>query len=304
MMRLPLAELERRCQKPDHRRIGNWMARRVSRPMALRVTWIVQPWGVSAHLATCLAGLAALASAAAFARGTVDSWLLAAVLLQFWYLLDHVDGQLARLHGTSSLDGVQLDYLMHHLVNLVVPWGVGWGLAGRPFEPIWLAMGLAWSLGLLLVGLVNDTRYKAFIERLKTVEGELLVAGGGPCPPAPAPPIPRRPLRMAAYLVRKACEIHVVMNSLALLAAAQWVLDDRRLLVGRWYLSLMAPLSLLLFAASLFRGVQRGDCEREFSAWYRLPPGSCLTFEAGRWKVESEAAPAAHNAAPGERQDA
>ncbi|HVX58993.1 MAG TPA: CDP-alcohol phosphatidyltransferase family protein, partial [Pirellulales bacterium] len=196
MKRLPLAELERRCQKPDHRRSGNWMARRVSRPMALRVTWIVQPWGVSAHGATCLAALTALASALAFARGTVGSWLLAAALLQLWYLLDHVDGQLARLYGTSSLDGVQLDYLMHHAVNLLSPWGVGWGLAGRPFEPVWLALGLACSLGLLSIGLVNDTRYKAFIERLKTVEGELLVSGG--CRPAPAPPVPRRPLRLAA----------------------------------------------------------------------------------------------------------
>lgn len=304
MTRLPLAELERRCQKPDHRRIGNWMARRVSRPMALRVTWIVQPWSVSAHGVTCLAALTALASALAFARGTVGSWLLAAALLQLWYLLDHVDGQLARLYGTSSLDGVQLDYLMHHAVNLLIPWGVGWGLAGRPFEPVWLVLGLACSLGLLSIGLVNDTRYKAFIDRLKNVEGELLVSGGGGCRPAPAPPVPRRPLRLAAYLVRKACEIHLVMNSLTLLAVVQWLLDDRGLLAGRAYLSLLATGSLLLFAASLVRSLHRGDCEREFSAWYRLPPGHCLTFESGRWKVEREAAPAAdHAAASGGRRN-
>ncbi len=288
MTRLPLAELQRRCQKPDHRRIGNCMARRISRPLALRVTWVVQPWGISAHGATCLAGLTALASAAAFARGTVDSWLLAAALLQLWYLLDHVDGQLARLHGTSSLDGVQLDYLMHHVVNLLVPWGVGWGLSGAEFNPVWLALGMAWSLGLLLVGLVNDTRYKAFIERLKSVEGELLVAGGGGCRPAVAPPAPRGPLRLAAYLVRKGCEIHVVMNSLAVLAVAQGLFDDRGLLAGRAYLSLLAPLSLLLAGASVIRGLQRGECEREFAAWYRAPAGKVLTFEAGRWKLEAD----------------
>lgn len=296
MTRLPLADLERRCQKPNHRRIGNWMARRISRPMALRVTWVVQTWGVSAHGATCLAGLTALASAAAFARGTPGWWLVAAGLLQLWYLLDHVDGQLARLHKAASLDGVQLDYLMHHIVNLLVPWGVGWGLAGPGREGLWLALGLAWSLGLLLIGLVNDTRYKAFIERLKSVEGELLVAGGGGCRSAPAAPVARSPARLASFLARKACEIHVVMNSLSLLAAAEWLGGDRDLLLARAYLSLLAPLSLLVFGAALALGLHRGDCEREFAAWYRAAPGEIVSFEGGRWKVEPD-----RSNSPGER---
>ena len=55
--------------------------------------------------------------------GLACGWIVAAGLLQLWYLLDHVDGQLARLRGTASLDGVQLDFLMHHTVNLLVPLG-------------------------------------------------------------------------------------------------------------------------------------------------------------------------------------
>ena len=43
-------------------------------------------------------------------RGSSSGVVLAH--LAFW--LDHVDGQVARWRGTASLDGVYLDYLMHH----------------------------------------------------------------------------------------------------------------------------------------------------------------------------------------------
>ena len=232
MQRPSLAELDRICQKPQHRRVGNWMARRVSRPMALRVTWLVAPWGVSAHLTTLAAWASGVAAAAALAWGTVGGWLAGAVLLQLWYLLDHVDGQLARLRGTASLDGAELDYLMHHTVNLLVPLGAGFGLFVRNAEPLWLAAGLAWGLGMMLVTLHHDARYKTFIQRLKRLRGCLVVHGGAGDRPQPQPPIPRQPVHLAAWTARKLCETHVVMNLLALVAGGP-VAPGRRRLAGR-----------------------------------------------------------------------
>lgn len=288
MTRLPLAELERRCQKPDHRRIGNWMARRVSRPLALRVTWLVLPWGLSAHATTGLAALAAAAAAVAFGYGSLSSWLLGAALLQLWYLLDHVDGQLARFHGVASLDGVQLDYLMHHVVNLIVPWGLGFGLARPPLGATWLVLGLVFSLGLAAIGLINDTRYKAFIERLKALDGELRVMGGAGGGPAPAAAKARSPLRLAALAARKACEIHVVMNALTALAAAQWLFDDRTLSIARLYVLVMAPGALIVALAAIVRSLRGESCEREFAQWYRPAEGQRLTFDGRRWRIEPE----------------
>ena len=284
-----LAELGHRCQKPDYQRLGTWMARRVSRPLALRVTWLVLPWGVSAHAVTLVAWLCALVAAAMFAAGTIDAWLAAAAMFQLWYLLDHVDGQLARWHGTASLDGVQLDYLMHHTVNLCVPLAVGYGFTAVLDKPRWLVLGLMWGLGLLVIGLLNDTRYKAFIERLKIVEGQLLVIGGGGCRPEEAAPVPRGTLRAAWWLARKACEIHVVMNALTCVALIQWLLDDEVLIGGRILLACMACLAPATAIAVLVRSVRRETAEREFAAWYRLPEGAEMVFDAGRWKVCGQA---------------
>jgi len=304
MKRLPLPELELRCQKPDHRRLGNWMARRVSRPAALRITRVVAPWGISADLATLVAWGTGAAAAAAFGWGTVWGWILGAALLEFWYLLDHVDGQLARLRGTASLDGVQLDYLMHHTLNLLVPLGVGCGLLAATAQPLWAAGGLLWAVSSLLSTLHHDARYKAFIQRLKRLRGQLHVHGGGggraggwrsatghpqqahlgarsaqPQPPA-------RPLRLLAWIARKACEMHVVLNVLALVALGQLLAGDGQLLIGRVYLALMAPTAAAVAAWTIFRSQQGGSAEREFAAWFRVPPGHELVFCEGWWIVQ------------------
>lgn len=262
------------------------MARRISRPAALRLTQIAVAWGLSANQATLLAWVCGVAAAAAFGWGTVAGWLLGAGLLQLWYLLDHVDGQLARLRGTASLDGAGLDYLMHHTINLLVPLGVGYGLFARRGEPLWLLVGLVWGVSLLLATLQHDVRYKAFVRRLKRLRGTLEVHGGGGGRPTAQPPVPRSPLRLTAWTARKACEIHVIMNALALLALGQFVLADTSLLAGRIYLVAMAPIAAAVTAFSIARSQWSQSAEHEFAAWYRVPDDCELTFSDGWWLVE------------------
>lgn len=287
MNRFSLAELERRCQKPDHRRIGNWMARRVTRPMALRVTWVVAPWGLSANGTTLLAWGVGVGAAAAFSWGSAVGWLLGALLLELWYLLDHVDGQLARFHGTSSLDGVQLDYLMHHALNLLVPLGLGHGAFVASGQGAWLWAGAAWGVAGLMLTLHHDARYKAFIQRLKRVRGPLVVQGGRGEQPCTQPGIPRGPLRLAAWLARKACEMHVVMNALVAVVVAGWAASDKTLLAGRVYVAIMAGVAPIVAAVTIFRSQREQTAERQFAAWYRPAPGSHLVYREGRWFVET-----------------
>lgn len=271
MQRPSLVELERQCQKPEHRRIGNWMACRVARPLALYITWLVAPWGISANAVTLVGWACGLAAAGALGVGTTWGWLAGAALLQIWYVLDHVDGQLARLLGTASLDGVQLDYLMHHTIQLLVPIGIGYGLARHTAGEIWLLAGLAWGVASLLVGLQHDARYKAFIQRLKRLEGTLEVVGGGGGRPEPQPPIPRGLARRLAWLARKAGEGHVVMNTVTLLALVRPWLGRWQDLSAEVYLSVMAVLTLGVAFWSIARSQFAHATEREFAAWFRSP---------------------------------
>jgi phosphatidylglycerophosphate synthase len=264
------------------------MARHVTRPAALRVTWVVAPWRISANVVTLGAWACGMAAAAAFAWGTIWGWILGAVMLQLWYLLDHVDGQLARLRGTASLDGVQLDYLMHHTINLLLPLGIGCGLFVQTFEPLWPAAGLLWGISSLLLTLHHDARYKAFIQRLKRVRGTLHLLGGGGGRPESQPPIPRRPLRLLAWTARKACEMHVVASVLVLIALGQLLTGDTHLVAAKIHLAATAPTAAAVALWTIARSQLAGRAEEEFASWCRVPPGCEMVFSDGWWTVEPE----------------
>lgn len=282
MTRDTLHNWERRCQKPDHRQIGNWMARRISRPLALRLTRVIAPWGVTANMATLAAWTCGLVAVALFAAGTAPAWLAAAVALQAWYLLDHVDGQLARLRGRASLDGSQLDFLMHHSLNLLLPCGVA---AGAASGQGWMWLGIGWGTALVLAALVHDTRYKAFFVRLKRLHGRLDLIGGGGGRPVPQPPVPRHPLRLAAWLARKSGEMHVMMNLLTGLALWQWLALPGGRRLAQAYVAGSAITAVACALWTLVRSQRRHEVECEFAAWFSPPPGSVLVERYGWWSV-------------------
>ncbi len=137
--------------------------------------------------------------------------------LAFW--LDHVDGQVARWRRTASLDGVYLDYLMHHSANLTLGFALGYGLAARSGDARWSIAGFIIGAGWTMLGLHNDCRYKAFFQRLKAASGTYYGSeedrAGGPSRPIRGRDADSPRLTWPAY---KACEPHVVLLGLTAMA--------------------------------------------------------------------------------------
>jgi hypothetical protein len=121
---------------------------------------------------------------------------------------------------------------------------------------------------------------------LKRVRGALLLQGGGGGRPQPQPPMPRRPARWLAWAARKACEAHVMMSVLGLLALGSWLLGDRDLWAGRCYLALMAPVSTAVAGWVIVAANRGQQAEKEFAAWHQPPPGCRLLFADGWWTIE------------------
>lgn len=274
-----------RCLKPDPHRLGTWTARRWGRPVALRITRVVAPWGFSANSATTAASIVALLACGAFCVG--DRWGLSAgcLLLHAWYLLDHVDGQLARLQGTASLDGTALDYLMHHGVQLFVPQAVCFGLFRSTESAVWLFAGAAWGGGALMLGLRHDVRYKAFIQRLKLLHGELRLVGGGGGRPEPAKLPGRTWLQLLRWYLMKSYETHVVTTTLSIVVVAAWAVEGLLTPALSVYVAAMALPAPCLALLLVARTIRQGDAECEFAAWFRVPDGSTLELRDGWWYV-------------------
>jgi hypothetical protein len=264
-----IAELRQRVQKNRYREIGNLLARRFARPTAIYGCWIAVRLGLSAHQVT----LIALGSwvLAALAIGTGDRYLfiLGAVLVQLGFWFDHVDGQVARWRGTVSLDGVYLDYMMHHAASLLLGFALGYGLAARFGDSSWALAGFAIASGWAGLSLHNDCRYKAFFQRLKSTNDSFRVdggAGGRPQPPFRWPRQGRGALTWPAF---KLCEFHVVaslLSAMAVLAGLYpqaWALSWQALVL---FLAVLAP-SLAIGRTA--RAVSLCVAESEYARWFQ-----------------------------------
>jgi phosphatidylserine synthase len=264
-----LDELRAVVQKGRHREIGNVLARRFARPSAVYGTWAAVRLGVSAHQATTAALLSGLAGAAAIGSGDPRGFVAGVALLWLAFWLDHVDGQVARWRGTAGLDGVYFDYLMHHVQNMAVGFAMGFGLATRTGQVAWAAAGFAIAAGWAVLGLHNDCRYKAFVQRLKATTTSYRVDGGSGGRPAPAAGWPRRGLGVLTFPAFKACEPHVVLMGLTGLAALAVVKVAWWATCWQLATAAMACLAPLLAAARVRRAIARGATEAEFAAWFR-----------------------------------
>jgi hypothetical protein len=263
-----LAELRARVQKGRHREIGNWLARRVARPSAVYGCWLAVRLGLSAHQVTAAAWVASMAAAVAIGTGTRSMFVLGVALANLAFWLDHVDGQVARWRGTASLDGVYLDYLMHHAANMALGFALGYGLAARSGDLRWTVAGFAIGAGWTMLGLHNDCRYKAFFQRLKAATGSYRIDGGsGGSPQAPAP-WPRHGLAAITWPAYKACEPHVVLLGLTAMAGLAVGFPAIWLTAWRGGAIAFTVVSPLLAIARVTRSVRRGSVETEFDRWF------------------------------------
>ncbi len=232
-------------------------------------TWVAVRLGFGAHQVTLAALLSSLAGASAIGLGSRLGFILGVAGLHLGFWLDHVDGQVARWKRTVSLDGVYLDYLMHHLVNLAVGFALGYGLARRLGDPSWAIAGFAIAVGWALLALHNDCRYKAFFQRLKSSSASYRVEGGRGGRPAPPWSWPVKGLGVLSWPALKSCEPHVVLMALTGLAVMAVVHPP--LWQGCWRIvvEIMAVLAPALGAARTARAVTRGASEAEFARWFQ-----------------------------------
>lgn len=275
-----IAELKARVHKDRHREIGNWLARTVARPTAVYGCWLAIRLGLGAHQVTLIALGSSLVAAAAIGTGDRAWFIIGVVLAHLGFWLDHVDGQVARWRGTVSLDGVYLDYVMHHAANLTLGFALGYGLAVRFGDPRWAIAGFAIGLGWAGLSLHNDCRYKAFFQRLKSVQGTYRVDGGGGGRPQPPAPWPRRGRAALTWPAFKACEIHVVTVGLACLAVLAIVSPKAWLFVWRALVVFMAVVAPVLAIGRSAGSVAGRTAESEFSRWFQ-PLGN-LDDQGGR----------------------
>jgi phosphatidylglycerophosphate synthase len=141
-----------------------------ARVLAPPLAWLALRLGLSADTVSFLSVVTALAGAALLAFSDSTALLSAAALLQFSYLLDCIDGDIARARGTASLNGYLRDVFRHCVAGPAMFCGLAMGSSSRHTEWFVVLAGLlgAFLSTRIVADLADRVTLDGLLRRLKT----------------------------------------------------------------------------------------------------------------------------------------
>ena len=111
------------------------------------LTRLLLPLPIDPNLITTASLIAGIAAAWTLALGSHQSTLAGAMLFLVCYVLDNVDGEIARIKDQCTSFGAQYDTFVDWMVNAAFFIGLGWGAMARSGNEIWL-----WFAGSAAIG--------------------------------------------------------------------------------------------------------------------------------------------------------
>jgi len=109
-----LSELKRICWKDPE---TVWYAKYLIRHVSIRITRLILPTGISANQATFIFLISGVFGSILLGTGELSYSIYGLLLIQFSYIFDCVDGEIARYRKQSSVKGVFIDSIGHEILT-------------------------------------------------------------------------------------------------------------------------------------------------------------------------------------------
>lgn len=108
-----LSELKKICWKETE---TVWYAKNVIRHISIRITRLLLPTGITANQATLIGLIIGIVACFLIGTGSIFYSILGVGLLQTSYVVDCVDGEIARFKKESSINGIFIDFIGHDVL--------------------------------------------------------------------------------------------------------------------------------------------------------------------------------------------
>lgn len=165
----PVAELRKICEKVSER-TRLTIQKRIMRFLSMYITKVLLYTPVTANQVTWIMMILGVVAPVLFFPGKYATSLAGAILLHFWYLMDHVDGEIARYRKEFSYNGYFLDYISLYFVHSFTFVFMTFGVYQRYPSMLTILCGFLIVASILLYYLIDNTRY-AFFAHVK--EGKI-----------------------------------------------------------------------------------------------------------------------------------
>lgn len=178
-----IAQLREICQTTAQKDRSNVYMRYVCRSLSIYLTRLILPTKITANQISFVMILTGMTSTLWFISGSKPMFFVGAVSLQLWYLLDCMDGEVARYRYyqatksiikdkvQSGMTGTYYDGINHYIVNLLVPAALGMGLYFKTGGFVYVLMGLFTALGQVLMLAMNDVQARILLAHIKKYPG-------------------------------------------------------------------------------------------------------------------------------------
>jgi hypothetical protein len=154
----------------------NFWTEWISRPPAAVLVWMLRGTSITPNQVSFLAiAVAAAGCAALIFWRTWTGLVVAGLILQLAYVIDCVDGQLARLKSMTSPVGALLDFMLDEIKAFLVIGAAAARLWLTSGDPRWIVLGLAG-----LVAAATGITLTTFMRRPEYLD----YTGAPPLPPA------------------------------------------------------------------------------------------------------------------------
>jgi phosphatidylglycerophosphate synthase len=170
-----ISELRKICVKHMSKEVlamRPWYTEKVTRKVSIYITWVLLHTAISANQISGIMVLTGVAAAIFFLLGTPWFVLVGALLLQLEYLLDNVDGEIARYRQSSSLTGSYIDGLCHYFIEPLIFIAIGVGLYGRTHSLLIFIASIMAAYFLVLLKIIYDLKGKYILNHLIKNKGQ------------------------------------------------------------------------------------------------------------------------------------
>ena len=169
-----IEQLRIKCGKkmtPEQRKQRPWFTEKVTRRFSIYLTWLFIRFGITANQVSLSVLILGIISGGAFIWG---HFFVGVLFLQIWYLLDAVDGEIARYHRANDLTGDYSDKLMHYVIEAWIFYTLGVGMA-REYDSFWFQhLGLWVACFFTLLKLIYDLKYRCMMLYILNTRDEVV----------------------------------------------------------------------------------------------------------------------------------
>jgi phosphatidylglycerophosphate synthase len=164
-------ELREMCQKPRES-CDTWHGRRIARPVSIYITMLFLKFNMSANIATGIFLVCGLISSLLLISTSRVMFFTGVFLFQIWYILDHVDGEIARYKRQTSITGMYFDHMVHYIVHPLLFICLGFGIFLRNSGVSYIIFGIIAGLSTELLSAVVDL-YDFNLQKIKKYSNKI-----------------------------------------------------------------------------------------------------------------------------------